>query len=938
MFQSFLAVPLHFTFEFIGFLVCAGGAVLVVSRPSLVPGPRANRVTAALGLGAIAAAEVAHGGAFLLLDSDRVMVGLYAVGLAFLGVALAGAVRPGVPAFLGLNFKHPVALAPAGAALFVAILAAVGAVRSKLPALFRLCAASVLIGASQVLVALGPDAEFGAGPDQAYNYTAHSVRTLGFLVLGWWLWTGVRSSLRVRFVAAFAALLIVVVLVLSSALTGVITNRVEEEELNRTATQLTNELTEITVDDRENLTSTALSIAADDDTQTLLTGNPDPDLLRARTDALLEASSDHDFIVLLDRDGRVVAASGEGPATYRQGQPTNPALSRQQALSIAGSAIARSLQGSAERTSGVARVGNPTPKQPDAVAVLAGVGVQSAGRGQIGAVLVGQFIDARAIATLSEGLDPARATLILDRSAVASELPEEVSTRLRLDRDLVTEIREGDVATRAETIASRSFFNAYSPIPVRPDGDEFVPGAVLGISSPARIVSSTSDEVTRILFLVAMGVAAVVLGLAWLSGRLITRPVASLTAAADAIRHGDLNARAEVRGEDEVGQLGETFNEMTATLARTTNDLREAAREEQRLRSRIETIIQSMADGLVAVGPDRRILAFNPQAEALTGIKSEVAVGKPIDEVIDARTTRGTNVSLPIFDLAGGSMDGVYLVRKSGDFVPVAVDSAVLKDEEGTAVGGVAVFRDMSREREVERMKSEFLSNISHELRTPLTPIKGYAEILESRDLPLPKTKQFASGIIDSTEKLERIIELLVDFSALEAGRLAPRSKPVDIKEMLEELAAEAKTKTTRHEVVVDVKARLPKVVGDERLLRRSLEEIIDNAVKFSPQGGTIRLEAKGATTNGGRARRAVEVSISDEGIGIPPEQLSKIFTDFHQLDGSETRTYGGLGLGLAFVQRIVEAHDGWIDVDSQPQKGTRLTITIPATQRRRSA
>jgi signal transduction histidine kinase len=154
---------------------------------------------------------------------------------------------------------------------------------------------------------------------------------------------------------------------------------------------------------------------------------------------------------------------------------------------------------------------------------------------------------------------------------------------------------------------------------------------------------------------------------------------------------------------------------------------------------------------------------------------------------------------------------------------------------------------------------------------------------------------------------------------------------------MIEKLAREWEARTPRHKVEASVKARLPKVLGDERLLRRSLEEVLDNAVKFSPQGGTIRLEARSAAASNGKGSpRSVEVTISDQGIGIAPDELPTIFSDFHQLDGSETRTYGGLGLGLAFVQRIVDAHAGTIRVDSEPDSGTSFTISIPAATRAR--
>jgi signal transduction histidine kinase len=277
-------------------------------------------------------------------------------------------------------------------------------------------------------------------------------------------------------------------------------------------------------------------------------------------------------------------------------------------------------------------------------------------------------------------------------------------------------------------------------------------------------------------------------------------------------------------------------------------------------------------------------------------------------------------------------MDGVYLKRPKGDPVPVAVVSAVLTSVEGAAAGGVAVMRDMTREREVERMKSEFLSNISHELRTPLTPIKGYAEILGRKDIPPEKAHKFAAGILESTARLERIVHLLVDFSAMEAGRLSPKSTSIDIITLLGDLTTEWTARASKHSVSSDVPNSLPHVVGDERLLRRSIEEVLDNAVKFSPSGGSIRLSAKEKPSANGVPAQ-VAITISDEGIGIPPEDVGRIFSDFQQLDGSETRAYGGLGLGLAFVRRIIEAHHGSVDVKSAPDEGTMFTITVPAVK-----
>jgi signal transduction histidine kinase len=183
-------------------------------------------------------------------------------------------------------------------------------------------------------------------------------------------------------------------------------------------------------------------------------------------------------------------------------------------------------------------------------------------------------------------------------------------------------------------------------------------------------------------------------------------------------------------------------------------------------------------------------------------------------------------------------------------------------------------------------------------------------------------------GILESTSRLERIVELLVDFSAMEAGRMAPRTAKVDLSAMVTGLSDAWKEQAPSHTFSIDTSEGLPAVLGDERLLRRCIEEIVDNAIKFSPSGGTIAVKTE--RHRDGETNDGVLLTITDEGIGISSEDISRIFSDFHQLDGSETRSYGGLGLGLAFVQRIVDAHGGTVTVSSNPNEGTTFTIVFP--------
>lgn len=933
MFESFIGVPLHFSIEFLGFLVAAGGSILALTRRSLVPGEASNRITVAFGFGILALGQLLHGGAFQVgdyaFDSDgaQLLVAARAVGMAFVFVGVSGGLRASHSVGAVVALEEPLLFAPAAAAFLVAASALAGSFKNAPKAYRRLAVGALLIGISEVLTAFDPDASFGDQTATSFAYAAHAVKLLGFLALAAWLWSAVRSSIRTRFVASFAALLVMVVLALSSTLTGVLSRNVEKEKLTQLGLQLGNVIEEIETQETQDLAGQVEVVTTLEDTvQVPVAAGGNLDGLAE--DIIRELNFlQFDFVMIMDPGGRIM---GFDLKDVKDDEFIPRDFSRTDVLRIAGTRVVfEVVQGRSPVAAAPQQIGRKY------VANIAVRQVADPAGGTAGIIAAGRFINKADMEEFSARL-AAKASLVVDGRTVASLLPGDVRDAKLLSRDIETQVAATETpVTAQQLLEGRAFFSAFANIEAQGQRQGAVATVVL--SSPAESVVAARESLTRILFLVALAVGSIALLLAYFSGRRITRPIQSLTQTASAIRSGDLNAQATVSGDDEVGRLGETFNDMTASLFKMTNDLRSAAREEQQLRGRIETIIQSMADGLVATDSDHKVLAFNREAELLTGLKARHAMGKPVDTVLRACDANGERVPLPIFDLAPGSVDNIFLEKRNGERTPVAVISAILNAEEGDVAGGVAVLRDMSREREVERMKSEFLANISHELRTPLTPIKGYAEILGRKEVPPDKVKKFVGGILEGTARLERIIQLLVDFSAMEAGRLAPRSKPIDLGELVDRLAEAWEAKTPRHTIVADVSEGLPHVSGDERLLRRSLEEVLDNAVKFSPQGGTIKLEARGAgATTDERRQSFVEVTISDEGIGIPPEDLPKIFSDFHQLDGSETRSYGGLGLGLAFVQRILEAHNGSVSVESVLDEGTRLTISVPATIRSR--
>jgi two-component system phosphate regulon sensor histidine kinase PhoR len=451
------------------------------------------------------------------------------------------------------------------------------------------------------------------------------------------------------------------------------------------------------------------------------------------------------------------------------------------------------------------------------------------------------------------------------------------------------------------------------------------PLAAMVISLPSRLADDARQSLFRTLFIVALLAAMTAIVLAALIGGRIGSGLARLTTAAEAIQAGDLDVRVEVDEPDELGVLGSAFDRMAGAVRSMTGELREAADDEARLRARIEAVLGGMGEALVAVDDQGHVTDFNAAAEVLFGRPSAEVCGRPVTELV-LRSPGGEDLAARLAEPDGDAWASEATVRHHrGLEVPVVVTGAPLRDAVGVASGAVAVVRDIRREREVERMKTEFLANISHEMKTPLTPIAGYAQMLATRDLPPDQARSFARDIVVGARQLERVITQLVNFATMAAGRLEPSPTPVSTKAVLEDLLKRWRNRVDDGHVVERRIARgTPDLLVDRRLLDLSLDELVDNAVKYSPDGGKVTVSAR--ADDG-----MVELSVSDDGVGIPADRLDVIFGDFAQADGSSTREFGGLGLGLPVVRHVVLAHGGDIKCESELGRGTRFVMRLPA-------
>jgi PAS domain S-box-containing protein len=625
-----------------------------------------------------------------------------------------------------------------------------------------------------------------------------------------------------------------------------------------------------------------------------------------REDLIPEA----DFILFLDRRGVVAGRYGVG------------ALG---AVEIAGSDVVRyTLENQAEAASLESLTGGrlalmgvaPIAGDPDPIgAAVAGIEIDED-------ILRREVLAGPESRTLAfQGRRGGR-PILAAASGFGDSLPGIPAETLEALSDAYQELLGGaeDVGLTLE-IEGRNHFLGVAPLR-QADG---TPVGMLVVAEPTTVLAATQRQVNQVLFLITLGVIGLAFILALVAARRITRPLLELTGAARRVTAGDLESKAEVGGSDEVADLALAFNHMTNSVGAMTEELRLAATEQSRLRARLETVVNSMGDGLIAVDDEGRVVTYNPAAGAIVGIPRSRVVGRPLKEVLRARDETGRALSFR----RGASIAGLAFVQRTeGEDVPVAVSSSPLRDPDGAQLGRVYVLRDMTREHEVERMKREFLSNVSHELRTPLTPIIGYSEIMVRRALTQDKSREFAASILDSAKRLERIVAMLVDFSAIEGGRLSMDLQPVPLSELLRESVNGWHERSPKHKFNVRAARSLPQALVSPVLFRRIVSELVDNAVKYSPGGGRVGISAAEAARGG---KRMLEVTVSDQGIGIEPDDLARIFQDFRQVDASDTRSFGGLGLGLTLVQRLVEAHGGTIEAESRPGKGSTFRFTVRA-------
>ena len=374
--------------------------------------------------------------------------------------------------------------------------------------------------------------------------------------------------------------------------------------------------------------------------------------------------------------------------------------------------------------------------------------------------------------------------------------------------------------------------------------------------------------------------------------------------------------------QEDVNLLSRYAHNLASVVA-SAKMYREIIEEKEEL----EHVIESVYAGILMVHTNGRVMQMNSsartmlgvdQGERLTGdyvtiIKHEAAQSV-IRKTLEESSELQEEVSLPSPE--EGEEERIYQVQ-----------TAMVRGEDQSVIGAVAIFTDITEIRSIERMKTAFVSTVSHELRTPLTSIKGFiSTLLQDVDGFYDKetVHEFYTIIDQECDRLTRLIQDLLNVSRIEAGRaLDLNPGPVVIPDVVDKVVATQKSYTNKHEFAVELDPEIPTIVADQDKVDQILTNLVSNSVKYAPNGGTI-------TVSGKQIDGVVQMAVADQGMGIPKEHLDKVFDRFHRIDNRDTRKVGGTGIGLYLVKHLVEAHGGKIWVESEVGKGSTFIFELP--------
>ncbi|MBN1675126.1 MAG: HAMP domain-containing protein [Kiritimatiellae bacterium] len=443
-------------------------------------------------------------------------------------------------------------------------------------------------------------------------------------------------------------------------------------------------------------------------------------------------------------------------------------------------------------------------------------------------------------------------------------------------------------------------------------GDE--PRGVVRLAMPLSEIEQISSRLKALLgaSLLAAFVATLLLGHA-VAVR-ISRPMKRLAAIANRVAEGDFTQRAVAPADDEVGDLASAVNHMSEEIQRQIAEVSSG-------RSHLEAVLLSMFEGVMVLDAGGSVVLMNRALRRALFVEGDTSGKQPMEVIRNREIGAIADRVLAMREGVASEEIGILLPVERTLLVHAA---PVLRD--GTVEGAVLVFHDVTELRRLERVRRDFVANVAHELRTPVTNIRGYAEtLLDGALADAANAKEFVATIAASSRRLAALIDDLLRLAGLESGEARMQLEPSSVQTLVARLFQVLRPAAGEKGLVLrsEIPAELPAIRADEDRMSQVLLNLLDNAVKYTPAGGTVTVSAESDA-------QFVRIRVADTGIGIPAKDLDRIFERFYRVDKARSRELGGTGLGLSIVKHIVQAHEGQVAVESTLGKGSTFSVSIP--------
>ncbi|MGI1690827.1 ATP-binding protein [Thermoanaerobacter uzonensis] len=419
---------------------------------------------------------------------------------------------------------------------------------------------------------------------------------------------------------------------------------------------------------------------------------------------------------------------------------------------------------------------------------------------------------------------------------------------------------------------------------------------VVYISGSLNGIYETLSDVNLILLSATLFAVGITVVLGYILSKTITDPIKEVTKYAQKMAEGNFDVTIKIKSNDEIGKLGEMFNFLSLRLKQTLNDI-------QGEKNKIEAIIRFMTDGVVATDAKGKIIHYNEAAEKILNVKLEL--GMPIEGILNLEK------------------EDAVATMNCGNKV-LTVNIAPLKNNQQIE-GYVYVFHDITEQHKLDTMRKEFVANVSHELRTPLATIKSYVETLLYSDVDTEYSKRFLKIIDSEADRMTRLVKDLLLLSKMDSEGSNLKLEHKNLNEVviyvINRLSIEAHKKNQK--LIVDLQEVPRQVYIDKDKMEQVIVNLVTNAIKYTPENGMIKVITE-------YDENFASFIVEDNGIGIPKEDLPRIFERFYRVDKARSRELGGTGLGLSIVKQIVELHKGEVSIESEVGKGTIVRVKLP--------